>query len=57
MIKTNKKDICICGDYREQHENETGKCRVCHWRPYPEGGCQKFVLAQRANDPRNLPIR
>ncbi len=50
-------DICICGDYRSQHEKGTGKCNVCHWMTYPEGGCQKFILAQKGDDPRNLPLR
>ena len=50
-------DICICGDYRHQHENGVGKCNVCYWMPYPKGGCQNFTLAQKGDDPRNLPIR
>jgi len=56
-VKDEDFDICICGDYRHQHENGTGKCNVCHWMPYPEGGCIEFVLAQRGDDPRNLPLR
>jgi uncharacterized membrane protein len=50
-------DACICGDYRYQHENGNGECKVCGWMKHPEGGCHKFVLCQKANDTRNLPIR
>ncbi len=44
----NDYDICCCGDYRHQHENGTGKCRmpddICHgMQP-----CESFRLAERA---------
>lgn len=38
-------DVCHCGDYRHQHENETGKCKLgslC--TPTP---CSQFRLFRR----------
>jgi len=41
-------DICECGDYRHQHENGVGKCRMpddlCHgFKP-----CLEFRLAEES---------
>ena len=41
-------DVCECGDYRHQHENGTGKCRMrddaCHgFKP-----CLSFRLSERS---------
>ncbi|GAG89901.1 unnamed protein product [marine sediment metagenome] len=40
-------DICECGDYRHQHENGDGECKVCRWNNSipSEKPCQKFVKA------------
>jgi len=57
MSENENLDICICGDYRQNHENGIGKCLVCHYMPYPEGGCQRFILAEKADDERKLPIK
>jgi hypothetical protein len=40
-------DVCECGDYRHQHENGEGRCKMpddlCHgFQP-----CLKFRLAER----------
>jgi hypothetical protein len=42
-------DICECGDYRHQHENGTGRCKMpddlCHgFKP-----CLKFRLTEGAH--------
>lgn len=41
-------DLCKCGDYRHQHENGTGRCKLGE-RCTP-GFCQKFRLSQRATE-------
>jgi len=48
----NNFDICECGDYRVQHENGTGPCRMpddlCHgFQP-----CESFRLFETASQPR-----
>lgn len=41
-------DVCYCGDYRHQHVNGSGKCKLedlC-W----PGRCQKFRLDREASE-------
>jgi len=39
-------DVCYCGDYRSQHDGNTGRCRLCYWNgPY---SCEVFKLSHRA---------
>ena len=51
-------DACDCGDYRHQHENGTGRCKLgslC-----TPSHCQKFRLHQQATEipaPYNQPER
>jgi hypothetical protein len=43
-------DICECGDYRHNHEDKTGRCKVCSWqKSLPDTEvCKEFRLQQRA---------
>lgn len=43
-------DVCECGDYRQNHENGTGKCNICSWqKSLPDTEiCKEFRLQQRA---------
>ncbi len=42
-------DVCVCGDYRHQHENGEGACRLKELcTPYP---CPKFRLARACELP------
>ena len=39
-------DICQCGDYRKQHEDEGyGACKICRWNGPIR--CEKFRLSQK----------
>lgn len=40
-------DLCGCGDYRCQH-NDDGFCRVCGNSRAPYDGCTKFRLHRKA---------
>jgi hypothetical protein len=38
-------DICKCGDYREDHENGSGACRIClglNKKGLGQPPCRKF---------------
>ncbi len=41
-------DLCVCGDYRLQHENGTGKCTVCEYTENLSPKCKEFRLAEKA---------
>jgi hypothetical protein len=41
-------DQCFCGDYRSQHVDGTGACRVCGNSKAPYDGCRKFRFAKHA---------
>jgi len=41
-------DECACGDYRYQHRDGHGKCKVCGDSRAPYDGCTRFRLS-RAN--------
>lgn len=48
-------DECECGDYRSQHEDGQGECRVCRWNPVvPNQSCLKFKLAKSAKADANV---
>jgi hypothetical protein len=40
-------DICHCGDYRSQHDEEG--CTICRWSSAPWDGCRTFRLARPAS--------
>jgi len=55
IVEDHPKDVCDCGDYREQHRDGTGPCvmnrpgDMCHgFRD-----CLQFTLWQRAHHERN----
>lgn len=41
-------DVCECGDYRSQHDNGSGPCRLCVGKRQGWPRCQRFRLAKRA---------
>lgn len=43
-------DICQCGDFRSQHENGSGRCRVCFGNNAPYDRCGRFQFAHVASD-------
>lgn len=43
------KDICECGDYRDQHEPNDGACKLNSLgHGYPGGRCEGFRLFEAA---------
>ena len=40
--KLNPRDVCICGDYRRDHEDMAGRCVLCHNSSAPWDVCSKF---------------
>lgn len=42
-------DICKCGDYRRQHIDGSGKCKICSSNNLP-GPCHKFEIASKLSD-------
>lgn len=41
-------DVCECGDYRSDHSDGVGPCRVCVHSAVPYDGCEEFCFSRRA---------
>ncbi len=41
-------DVCECGDYRRDHVNGTGRCRMPNDLNHGFRSCERFVLDQAA---------
>lgn len=53
----NHEDVCTCGDYRKDHENGTGRCRMPNDLCHGFVPCEKFTLFRRAAAPKTLRSR
>jgi hypothetical protein len=40
-------DTCKCGDYRRQHQNGTGACKICEWNGPVR--CERFEMASESS--------
>lgn len=49
-------DVCVCGDYRKQHD-DNDRCRVCANSRAPYDGCTKFRLAGESQPPQPTKIQ
>jgi hypothetical protein len=49
MSKPMGSDLCVCGDYRSQHQ-DNGRCGVCASSRAPYDGCPEFRLYRPANE-------
>lgn len=52
ILKVEDFDECECGDYRVEHKQGIGPCKVCRWNnPIPESKpCQEFRLFSKAKE-------
>lgn len=47
LTEADPKDVCACGDYRDQHD-ERGACKLNGVGHFGSGPCTKFRLFRRA---------